>query len=174
MQKILDKLILIISDLKNKKYHEITRLTIFKGPCKDPDRARRFAEYLAMKSFDKISNTEEKDLKDLALRGIKAMKNSDTRILHEIKEYQNEYRNTRWAIVRSIISNELLIIEEAIEIHIDDTQIPEKCYKIARSYCETYNPSYGTGLTPDSIEHVEDVYAFWKQESEMDLAKPST
>ena len=127
-----------------------------------------------MKSFNKISSTNKKDLKDLALRGIKAMKNHDTKVLHEIKEYQNEYRNSRWAILRSIISNELLIIEEAIEIHIDEAQIPEKCYKIARNYCETYNPSYGTGLTPDSIKQVEDVYVFWKHESEMDLTTPST
>lgn len=103
----------------------------------------------------------------LAGKGIEILegKRKDRKVLEDIKKYQNTYKSMKWGSARIIQSEELLVIEKALEIAMDDYMISKRCYEIARDYCETYNSKYGTGLTPDSLSRLREVYQFWKHES---------
>lgn len=39
----------------------------------------------------------------------------------------------------------------------------KKNAELARAYTEEYNPSYGTGLIPESIPMFNDIISFWRK-----------
>lgn len=75
---------------------------------------------------------------------------------------QNDRRRVHWSDVRIIKNWQILIIEDALNCfkYFDDTR---KGYEFTRSYTEKYNPSFGTGLIPDSKELLFDVTEYWRK-----------
>ncbi|MCI0477953.1 MAG: hypothetical protein L0Y55_17055, partial [Anaerolineales bacterium] len=64
--------------------------------------------------------------------------------------------------VRVIRSMRLLGIENALGCAAFPESAPDWAYRAARTYCERYNPHYGTGLIPESLPFLQDVIRFWK------------
>ena len=81
----------------------------------------------------------------------------------QLVNYQSDYKKIKWARVRLIKSNDLLIIEYLIECLLTRGDYAQKlAYLATRSFVEKYNPSVGTGLIKKSIPMLKDVVAFWR------------
>ncbi len=63
--------------------------------------------------------------------------------------------------IRTILSGDLLMIENALQCLLHPHAASELAYRAARNYTEKYNPSYGTGLIPESVPMMEDIIHFW-------------
>ena len=80
----------------------------------------------------------------------------------QLINYQSDYKKIKWARVRLIKSNDLLIIEYLIECLLTRGDYAQKlAYLATRHYVEKYNPSVGTGLIKKSIPMLENVVAFF-------------
>ncbi len=163
-------------------YFSITKLTSIKSLCKDPDIAAQLAFYLSNLTLKKVNSsscpkhTDPKDwekYKKLILRSMSLMKkfmkdrggtnqSSLRNILRQVQEVQNETRSGPYgSVIRTIHSTDVLVIEESICCMLYPDNASYLAYKLARNYTEKYNPSYGTGLIPESAPLLEDIISFW-------------
>jgi len=174
------KLAQIAEELRGGADFSITRLTTVKGLCKDPEAAARFVLHLAeltvnrMERRDCPSHIEPatwfhfKFLAASAVRQTRGCLEERTdegldalrTLLSEIEGTQNDYRYLEWGPVRTIKSQELLLVEYALRC-ILSSDPPYWGYRVAREYAERYEPRYGTGLIPASAPMVEEIADFW-------------
>jgi hypothetical protein len=168
----------IAADLHQGKDYNITRLTMLKSLCSDPDAAAQFALYIAKKTQQAMkrpgrspSKTKQR-YQRLVGSGVRRMtkhikegttetQSSLDDVHSEIQGVQDQYENQRWGSVRIIKSRELLVVETALECVLRPWASSDLGYRLARQYAERYNPRYGTGLIPESAPFVEDIAEFW-------------
>ena len=103
MTKQVRKLDAIIQAIRDKERVLVTRLTVVKKLCENPEAASAFALFIARKAQERLRDKKAKDrYRQLANRAVKEMKSylddptedGKWRLLHllsEIKEEQNEY-----------------------------------------------------------------------------------
>jgi len=176
--KKIQTLAYIAADLRSGKDFNITRLTMLKSLCSDPDAAAQFALYIANKTQQAMKCPGRRPSKEQqryhrrfskAVRRMAAyLKNpteeADTdlhELLSEIRSVQDRYEHQRWGPVRIIESMELLVVETALECVLHPWASSDLGYRLARQYAERYNSRYGTGLIPESAPFVEDIAEFW-------------
>ncbi len=135
----------------------------------------RFALFIAGKSAARILAKENqlpvvKDMVVLAMeRMSKYWEIPEEKVLQEIREscqqfqaFQNQTRHAAWGtVVRSIHHWDVFLIEAGMQCFLNKND-PTQGYQLARDYCEKYDPSYGTGLIPDSVPFLEEVLGFWE------------
>jgi len=158
----------------------ITRLTILKFLCKDTFSMCQFAYYLSLKIKDNMQIYDrEENLKSIITASLRIMKNIlmeaqlddgfgiDNNHINALKEIsitlrdsQNEVKKLKWSNVRQIHNWNIFLLEQAIDCYIYSDQ-PEMGYKLAKSYTERYEPSFGTGLIPESLESLKEINRFW-------------
>lgn len=167
----LKKLALLARELRAGEDFQITRLTVLKSWCEDPVTAGRFALDLAERSkgratkkYKPLINNALRQLKQHLANPRKRAPESLWQALRELEASQNEYRDTRWARVRTIHCREALLAEHALRCVACPQESAHWGYQAARQYAERYNPSYGTGLIPESATEVENIVAFWARE----------
>ena len=170
----------IASDLRQGKDYSITRLTMLKSLCSDPDAAAQFAFYLAKKiqqamkrpgrppsktqqRYQRLVGSAVRRMRKHLKEGITETESSLGDIHSEVRSVQNQYEHQRWGAVRIIKSTELLVVETALECVLHPWASADLGYRLARQYAERYNPRYGTGLIPESAPMVEDIAEFWGQ-----------
>jgi len=168
----------IAADLRQGKDFNITRLTLLKGLCSDPDAAAQFALYIAkkteqaMKGPGRSRSKKQQRHQQLTSRAVRRMtaylknrneeaEESLDELLLEIRVIQDRYERQRWGTVRIIESRELLVVETALDCVLRPWAPSHLGYRLARQYAERYNPRYGTGLIPESAPMVEDIAEFW-------------
>lgn len=181
--KKIHTLVQIADDLRHGKDFSITRLTLLKSLCSDPEDAAQFALYLskktqqAMKAHRRPSHLKAaawqryQQLADKGVRAISVHLKDRTRqredrlheLLQELRDEQNEFEHQRWVTVRIIHSMELLVVETALECCVSPWASSELGYVIARQYAERYSSRHGTGLIPASAPLVEHIAEFWGQ-----------
>ena len=164
----------------------ITRLTVLKSLCQQPERANRFVAHLARKTFENLNQAKEtsvhpatptelshRKMMDEALEGLDAWLRTPTeklrRTLSELhgrmRAEQNEHRNIPFGELRLITDSELLLFEYALSCLLaHEREVGTWAYQTARQYAERYDSSHGTGLTPTSIPLVQDIVDFWMTE----------
>ncbi len=121
------------ADLRQGQHFTITRLTIIKSLCSDPDAAAKFAAYIAKLAQRQFKARRPGDTKSttqqygqLIAAAIPAMARylkSPTEeaqsklweLYERAKEAQNKVEHQQWADVRIIECWELLIVETAME-----------------------------------------------------------
>ena len=113
----------------------MTRLTVVKKLCENPEAAGAFAMFLARKSQarlrEKQGNQRYRQLVNRAIREMKpyladpteARKERLWSLLWEIEAEQNEYEN-KWGTVRNIKSWDLLIVERTLRTELRDRRSP--------------------------------------------------
>jgi hypothetical protein len=107
----------------------ITRLTVLKSLCREPEVAARFVTYLAQRTRERV---EEKARRPGYLT-------------------TQEWARHREMIDRAVENNDLLLAEYALRtVLADEASAPVWAYQTARCYAERYDSGYGTGLTPAS------------------------
>ena len=171
----------IAAELRQGKDFNITRLTLLKDLCSEPEAAAQFARHIAkltlkkMKSQDcpshiTLENCEQyQRLATKAVRGMtKHLKEGTTEaasplrdLLIVIRKAQDKFARQHWGPVRIIESEELLVVETAVECVLHPGVSADLGFRLARQYAERYNPRYGTGLLPESAPMVEDIAEFW-------------
>ncbi|MDY0169356.1 MAG: hypothetical protein RBS80_22625 [Thermoguttaceae bacterium] len=179
--KKLQALAQMAADLRQGKHFEITRLTVLKSLCSDSEAAVEFALHLAKLTLKKmkakkrsgrpLSKTHQ-EYQRLATAAVRAMsqyaKEPTTEaastlhdLLTTIWEAQSDVERQQWGPVRIIKSQDLLVIETALECLLRPDVSHILAYDLARRYAERYNSRYGTGLIPESAPMVEDIAEFW-------------
>jgi len=160
----------------------ITRLTVLKSLCRDPEVANRFVVYLALKTFENLKLRQERSptdasymmLMEKALEGMEAWQRTPTEKLRHtltgllglMRAEQNEYRDIAWGQVRLITDSKLLFFEYVLSCLLASaTEVGSWAYQTARHYAERYEPSRGTGLISASVPLVQDIADFWVKES---------
>ena len=166
------------ADLRQGKHFNITRLTLLKSLCTDPQAASCFALHLAkltlkkMKTGKQPSSKAELRYRQLAAAGVREMtkytreptpegQSSLWSLLRVIRDAQSDYERQPWRHVRIIHSRELLVVEKALECILRPDVSHILAYDLARRYAERYHARYGTGLIPESAPMVEDIAEFW-------------
>ncbi len=162
----------------------ITRLTSIKSICQQEQiAAEQFALYIAQKVQQKMKDVSLPDSitaeewethKNLVADAIIQMENylaaptpevkqSISKLLSKIKALQGDnYRYVHGTMVHFVRSGNLLKIEYAL-CCFTDADFSYWAYKLAREYVERYEPSYGTGIIPESVPMLLEVAEFWCQ-----------
>ena len=175
------KLAQIARDLSEGADFSITRLTILKSLCEDPEVAAHFAVYLAkhtsrrineMSSPLHLSNSEWRMHNEILERAVERLQSYVERpadpkreelreSLRELESVNDEYESIPYGMVRIIQDKNVLIVEDAVRCVLSAYSAPSQAYHLARDYAERYDPRYGTGLIPDSAPLVMDIVDFW-------------
>ena len=162
----------------------ITRLTSIKSLCKvDALPAEKFALYISKLVLQQAKDAECPDNttleeweihKSLMTHAIAQMESFLERptpdknqslwsLLKQIDLAQgDDYRNVHWTTVHFVKSGYLLKFHYAICCFVKP-QFDYYAYRLARVYTECYAPTYGTGLTPESVPMLLEVAEFWCQ-----------
>jgi len=164
----------------------VTRLTVLKSLCQQPEVASRFVTHLAQRTRQKVEDkakragylsmeewARHREMTDQAVTALEKYLGQPSEegrsrlwtLFHELAGEQNEYRRVYGGPVRVIKDNDLLLVEYALRTVLsDEASAPQWAYQTARCYAERYDPSHGTGLTPASAPLVQDIADFWMQE----------
>ncbi len=171
----------------------ITRLTSIKSLCKVDAQARsdlssdmaaeKFALYISKMVLQQAKDAEcpdnttpeeweiHKSLMTHAITHLDCFLDSPTPVhtqslwslLKQIDELQgDDYRNVHWTTVHFVKSGYLLKFKYAICCFVKP-EFDYYAYRLAREYTECYAPTYGKGLTPDSVPMLLEVAEFWCQ-----------
>jgi hypothetical protein len=178
--KKLQTLVGIAADLRQGKDFSITRLTILKSLCSDPDAAAKFALHIAKAAQRRFKTHSPGDTKltthqqygRLIAGAIPAMtrylkspnETTETKLweLYErAREAQNRFEHQQWGDVRIIACWELLIVETAMECFLNPSHASVIGYQVARKYAQQYDSHYGTGLIPKSAPMIQEIAEFW-------------
>jgi DNA-binding MarR family transcriptional regulator len=164
----------------------VTRLTVLKSLCRQPDVANRFVTFLARKTLERVeqgkhrssrprgaTDLAHREMMSEALAGMQAWQRRPSEklrqelrdLLRRMRAEQNEYKNIPWGAARIIRDWELLLFEHALQCLLRSPhEAGHWAYQMARDYAERYDPSHGTGLTPASAPLVQDIADFWMEE----------
>ncbi len=164
----------------------ITRLTVLKSLCQQPEAASRFVMFLAQRIQQKmeerakrpgsLSLEEWSRHRGMIERAVAALEQHFEKrtemgrsrlqtLFHELVAEQNEHRRVYGGPVRIIKNNDLLLVEYALRTVLADLpSIPHWAYQTARVYAERYESRFGTGLPPTSAPLLQDIADFWMEE----------
>jgi hypothetical protein len=181
----LRKLSAMAEDLQHGEDYPITRLTTLKSFCVDLRGAARFAFYLtkltateaargarpqhlgvaAWKAHKALLTRSVRQLESYVQRATPAKKKALYALLDEAKEVNNEYKSSRWGVVRVIQNRQVLVMENSLRCVLSWSaeEAGYWAYHAARDYAERYDPRYGTGLIPKSAPMVKAIVEFWHE-----------
>ena len=175
-------------EIRQSRFAAVTRLTVLKSLCREPERAHRFVAYLARRTFEAMkepkgrsaepttTESSHRQMMAQALEGMDAWLRSPgekTRrtlsALHDrMRDEQNEHRDIPFGSVRLITDANLLLFEYALScVLAHERDVGTWAYQTARQYAERYTPSEGTGLISSSIPFVRDIVDFWTAEYDL-------
>ncbi len=187
-QQKIAKLNQMLEELKAPNFNfaiNITRLRAINSLCEDEKDLHHFAFFIAEKAFQRVvdnpkltdeikeAGTRSMELMDANLEAIKEQGMNEMRQLHrQLQSLQNQTRKAYWNTeVRSIPFWDVYLMEACVNCFFTNHN-PNLGYELARDYCQKYNPSYGSGLRPESIPFLEEVVGFWR--GGMKGEKPAT
>lgn len=174
----------------------VTRLTVLKSLCAQPEVANRFVTYLARKVLERVEqgkgrSSRPKGETDLAhrkmmseaLAGLEAWQRRPTDDLRQalgdlqwrMQAEQDEYKNIPWGAVRLVTDWDLFLFEQALRCLLHPREAGSWAYQMARDYAERYDSGHGTGLTPASVPLLQDITDFWMREigvTDQELTEP--
>jgi repressor LexA len=183
----LRKLALLPEEVRRSHWAvSITRLTVLKSLCRQPEVAHRFVTYLARKTLERIQQGKGRS-KSLAhrrmmtdaLAEMEAWLKKPTEVprqrlwdlLAQMRDEQSEYENIKWGAVRIVHDWDLLLFERALHCLLRSAEEAGYwVYQTARLYAERSNSSQGSGLVSSSAPLVQDIVDFWLREYDLDQA----
>jgi hypothetical protein len=171
----------IAQELRTGSHFSVTRLSIVKGFCKEPEAANRFVVHLAKLTQTKMkkgswgghaSSGTRMRYKSLAGQAVSEMEGylgEQTteksalleKVLSKVQGVQTKRKRMKWGSARIIESTELLLVENALRCVLFPHQSTYWGYQVAKGYAERYDSQYGNGLIPKSARMVEDIADFW-------------
>lgn len=171
---------------QNRFAVSVTRLTVLKNLCHEPEVAIRFVTFLAGKTIERgeqsrgrsahpvsAAHREHQAMMSDALSAMKTwirepddeLRQQLRDLLGRMRDEQKVYQRIKWGAVRLITDSKLLLFEYALNCLLNPAnEAGHWSYQMARRYAERYDPSRGTGLIPESAPLVQDIADFWIQE----------
>ena len=158
-----EKLLKLADDIAVERNVSLTRLTVLKKWFERPERLSAFALWVAQRAISRKGKTIGEAAK--LFRESKAMlgdldrfrpslpterQESARALFGRLQAFQNEYRDSRWARIRTIENWNLYMVEKGMAILLNPFSQPTHGYKLAAEYCEHYDPRYGNGLNGPS------------------------
>ncbi len=161
----------------------VTRLLSLKTLCPDQQLAQEFALFISERVQQTITNagpspfsTPEQwqmdqefiahsiDLmRDYLADPSQEKKSQVFDLLSEIRKAQgDDIRRVHGRQIHFVRSGTLLQLEYALRCF-TSFDYAESVYQLGKQYVEKYNPSYGSGIIPESAPLLMDVAAFWCQ-----------
>src|SRR5271166_394963 len=166
----IQKLDEIVEAIRRKENVQVTRLTVVKKLCENPEAAGAFAMFLARKSQERLREKKGKErYRQLASRAVREMKSyvddptEDRKwgLLSRLKELvdeQNEHEWIKWGAVRKIKSWDLLTVERTLRAVLSREEAPYWLYQAARDHVGS-----SMSLTKESIPRIEEIARFWRR-----------
>ena len=166
----IQKLEEIIEAIRRKENVQVTRLTVVKKLCENPDAAEAFALFLARKGQERLREKKGKErYLELASRAVREMKSyvddptEDRKeglwsLLMDIEAEQNEYESVRWGAVRKIKCWDLLIVEKSLRTILNRLEARYWLYRASRDYVGG-NIYFEKGAIPQ----IEEIAQFWRR-----------
>ncbi len=170
LPKQVHKLDEIVESIRRQENVQVTRLTVVKKLCENPEAAQAFALFLARKAQERLrekqGNERYRELVNRAIREMKPYLDNPTEdrkwrllaLLREIEEEQNEHKSISWGMVRNIKSWDLLIVEQALRSIIRTDEAPYWLYQAARDHVGSSD-----FLTAKFIPRIEGIARFWRR-----------
>ena len=166
----IQKLDKIIEAIRLNENVEVTRLTVVKKLCENPEAAGAFALFLARKSQERLREKKGKErYRQLVNRAIREMKpylddpteERKWQFLSRLKELvdeQNEHEWIKWGAVRKIKSWDLLTVERTLRAVLRREEAPYWLYQAARDHVGS-----SMFLEKASIPRIEEIARFWRR-----------
>ncbi len=167
----------------------ITRLTVLKSLCREPEVANRFVTYLGRKTLERVERGQKQaerlpaetarahrqlmadavaEMDGWIEAPTEARRQRLWELLRQLEAEQNEYRRVYGGPVRLIRDGDLLVVEYGLRCLREAHAAGVWAYQTARQYAERYDSSHGTGLIPASAPLVQDIADFWIEEFGLD------
>jgi hypothetical protein len=170
LPKQVQKLEEIVESIRRNESVQVTRLTVVKKLCENPEAAGAFAMFLARKAQGRLRDKQSKErYLQLASSAISEMKfylddpTEDRKqrlrsLLLEIEAEQNEYESVKWGVVRNIKSRDLVVVENSLRTILNRDEAPYWLYQASRDYA-----GGSIWFERGSIPQIEDIAGFWRQ-----------
>jgi hypothetical protein len=165
-----EKLLKIIDEIDEHGQAGLTRLTVLKKWFARPERLSAFAVWVAARAVSRKGKTsgvaatlflEARTL----LAGLGEItpqldRQAAGRLHDRLRDFQHEYKNQQWGLVRIVHNRNLLLVEEALGICLWHADSPSHGYKLAADYCRHYDPRYGESLNGPSRTKLNEIVRF--------------
>ena len=166
------------------RYFSITRLTSIKSLCEEHEDAMHFVFFLAERTNEKVAAQATKDYvedeawkrcQEVTAAAVDAMRAylddrskenlaAIRQALYDAQEaQQGRTERVHSQTVRFVISQDVIVIEHALECFLYEYAAPDYAYRAARQYAERYDSSYGAGLIPHSAPMLRDIASFLRE-----------
>jgi hypothetical protein len=183
------KLAQLATDLRQGKHFPVTRLTILKSLCQEPDVANRFVLVLARKTQERVKQGKgrsshktgkglaHRQLMTEALTELEAWQQRPTEarrqrlleLLGQMRQEQNQFQPVPFAMVRIIHDWDFLLLEEALHCVLEPWAASHWLYQVAKDYAERSDARTSDGLTSRSAPLVQDIVEFFADYYGVDL-----
>jgi hypothetical protein len=165
-----EKLLKIVEEIDENGNASLIRLTVLKKWLERPERLAAFAIWVATRAVSRKGKTigaaaelfrEARTLlADLEKIRPKLDQQAAQTLHDRLRDFQNEYQNQRWGPVRIVHNWNLMLVEQALAIHLWHQDSSAHGYKLAADYCQHYYPRYGKGLNGPSRTKIEKIVRF--------------
>jgi hypothetical protein len=158
----------------SNKFH-VTRLTIIKSLCGQPEAAAAFALFLAQKIQKKMrQKSYPQQFRELVDRVIKELTPNVANpaeergarlstLCEELRSEQKEYLKRGWNVGRMLKHKDLVLVEECVRSVLRRSEASFWAYHASKDYVVRYDAHYGFGLIPSSAPMVEEIAEFWRK-----------
>jgi hypothetical protein len=155
------------------KFH-VTRLTIIKSLCSEPEAATAFALFLAQKTQKKMQRKNYPEpFRELVDRVIKELAPylaypTEERLARlsslrrELEGEQKAYKKSGWNVGRMLKYTDLMLVEECVRSVLRRSEAPFWAYQASKDYVVRIDARYGFGFNPTSAPFVEEIAEFWR------------
>jgi hypothetical protein len=159
---------------QGNKFH-VTRLTIIKSLCAEPEAAAAFALFLAQKTQKKMQQKKYpqqfRELVDRVITELTPYLADPTEerqarlssLCKEMKSEQKEYMKSGWSVGRMLKYRDLVLVEECVRSVLSRSEAPFWAYHASKDYVVRFDARYGSGLIPSSAPFVEEITEFWRE-----------
>jgi hypothetical protein len=168
------KLSEIAEALRQGARFHVTRLTIIKSLCAEPDATTTFALFLSLKTQKKMRNKKYpqqfRELVDRAVSELNSYLADPTEerkgrllsLYEEMKSEEKEYKKSGWNVSRMLKYCDLVLVEECLRMVLSRSEAPFWAYHASKDYVVRSDARYGSGLIPNSAPFVEEIVDFWR------------
>ncbi len=158
---------------QGNKFH-VTRLTIVKSLCAEPEAATTFALFLAQKIQKKMRQKnypqQFRELVDRAVNELTPYLADPTEerqarlssLNEEMRSEQKAYMKSGWNVGRMLKHKDLVLVEECVRSVLSSSEAPFWAYHASKDYAVCFDARYGFGLIPNSAPMVEEIAGFWR------------
>ena len=169
-QSISDKLRKITTDIELHGYANLTRLTVLKKWLELSNHLTKFAIFIACQaSKERTQSTKQAAdllheahnlLADVDVTTPRIPRATAAKLRARLKEFQNDYRGSKWGKLRIIHNNNLFLVESGLDIYLGYAATPSEGYRLAVNYCANYDQRYGECLNGPSLKRIGDIVDF--------------